>query len=515
MTGRSRQLACCATMDADMPFGATAVADTVIRSSDDIYLYVLGALLRYVSPVFRDLFSLNRGPSDSENETRNGYPVIPLPEDSDSIINLLRIIYPCIDKPKLDGSLVFMKVGEMAEKYGMDAVVKKLKKWLNRDYWMGKQPHRAFAIAAFLGWDEEMIAATKKLESWGHIPYCQEFQVISGADYYRLLEYRFGRGRELPGNEKDSSDSQSADCNSRLVAGKVICDAAEPFHSSVKADVILRSSDSVDFHASRTLLQLVSPNFEELFANPKEKESKNGLDVISVTEDSGALRYFLLMVYHHIDEPPMDNLESFANLCMIARKYGLSSIEARLKKQLATSPLLTDQPFRVYAITTVLRWSDVAAVAAKNTLNTPLQDAVTRVPELNRITGTELYRLVEYRTRCANAAYEVIKKSSSHQIFSPSRLLSYTFERSPGKANHVCSLLKENPALLGSKVEELLAACPRGAGYANAFTSEFLTFAQQRSGHYLKVSSAHGAFGCYKEMTGAIEEAVAKVLSCY
>ena len=117
-------------MEADKPFDSTSLADTVIRSSDDVHFYVLGAFLRYVSPTFRDMFSLSRGSAAEENEIKDGYPVIPLSEDKETIHYLLSNIHPYINKPKSDDSRLLIKVWKMAQKYGMDTVVCKLQKHL-------------------------------------------------------------------------------------------------------------------------------------------------------------------------------------------------------------------------------------------------------------------------------------------------------------------------------------------------------------------------------------------------
>ena len=73
-------------MEADKPFDSTTLGDIILISSDDIHFYVLEAFLSYVSPTFRDMkFSLSRGSLAEKNEMKDGYPVVPLPEDRESI----------------------------------------------------------------------------------------------------------------------------------------------------------------------------------------------------------------------------------------------------------------------------------------------------------------------------------------------------------------------------------------------------------------------------------------------
>ena len=88
-----------------------------------------------------------------------------------------------------------------------------------------------------------------------------------------------------------------------------------------------------------------------------------------------------------------------------------------------TSLSLVKEPLRVYAIAIALGWADVAKAAAKNTLNAPLKRAVTCVPELRRITGGVLYRLVNYWSWCARVARGIVE-SQLHLNFGPKRLFT-------------------------------------------------------------------------------------------
>ena len=102
-------------IEADKPFDSMALANTILRSSDNVHFYVLGAC-RYLSPTFRDMFSLGRRLATNKNYIKDGYPVIPLPEDRETIHYLLSIIHPYIDEPKFDDSRLLYKVSKMAEK---------------------------------------------------------------------------------------------------------------------------------------------------------------------------------------------------------------------------------------------------------------------------------------------------------------------------------------------------------------------------------------------------------------
>ena len=91
--------------------------------------------------------------------------------------------------------------------------------------------------------------------------------------------------------------------------------AAAPFDHA-KADIILRSSDNIDFRVFKLLLSLASPFFETLFDIPQpaeevgDQEVKDGLAVVRVTEDSKTLDALLRFCYPCTlaDDPKIDVL---------------------------------------------------------------------------------------------------------------------------------------------------------------------------------------------------------------
>ncbi len=492
-------------MKAEEPFDATALADTVLRSSDKVHFYVLGAFLRYASPAFRDLFSLGQGSAADKNEIKDGYAVIPFPEDSKTIRYLLSVIHPYIDKPKLDDSRLLIKVWKMAEKYGINTVVGKLQKQLLKDQWMKTQPHRVFAIAMIFGWKDGAERAKQSLASWISVPYCDEFEDISGTDYYDLLKDRFHGcdGASDSAGDNVSSDSMhstySLEANAR--------DASEPFNSNPVTDIILQSSDAVDFYVSRPFLQIISPAFAKLFSGTTGSDVKSGLSVIHVADHSEALRHFLLLLHHRMDKPPANDPGLIADICMVARKYDVPAIEARMKERLTASSLLVKEPLRVYAIATALGWADVAKAAAKNTLNAPLEEAVICVPELRRITGGALYRLVNYRSWCARVARGIVEKSQLHLNFGPKRLFTDLRDKA------LCELEGTGypDAYWSIDVVKDLTACPRGSTYTSIYVQLMEVLERHHEQHYWRVRDVIGFVWCQKSVEEAIEKGIDKV----
>ena len=153
-----------AIVDADSPYDPTAFADTIIRTSDNVHFYILGNFLSYVSQVFRDLFDLNRGAAVEQNEKKDGYPVIPLLDDSATLRFLLDLIHPRIEERQLDDVTLFWNVSRAAKKYCMDIIEGKLRARILTSDLINEGPFRIYAIATDLEWgDVADIAACKTL----------------------------------------------------------------------------------------------------------------------------------------------------------------------------------------------------------------------------------------------------------------------------------------------------------------------------------------------------------------
>ncbi|KAF8634592.1 hypothetical protein AX17_004181 [Amanita inopinata Kibby_2008] len=177
--------------DAPKPFDSSAQADVILRSSDSVDFFVVKSLLCLVSPIFKDMFSLNRGEALEKNEMKNGVPVVPLEEDSETVNNLLLLIYPYARQlaPDVD---VLIKTAKAAQKYGMDEIKRKLRRLFLASQVVIEEPLRAFCVGMHLGWRDVVNVAAfntlgKPLQDLGA---CDELEFVRVADYHRLLQWR-------------------------------------------------------------------------------------------------------------------------------------------------------------------------------------------------------------------------------------------------------------------------------------------------------------------------------------
>jgi len=194
-----------------------------------------------------------------------------------------------------------------------------------------------------------------------------------------------------------------------------IRNANAPFDAA-DADVILRSSDNVDFRTFKILLCLASPVFKSMFSLPQKQDEEGGkeemlggLPVVSMSEDSIAVER-LLLCCHPIStgvDVVGDKIEDIVIALEVAHKYDMEGAKRRAQAVLVASRFLDTEPIRIYAIACRFRLRDEAKIAAKYALRI---DAIPPyAAELEYVTGGDLLRLQKYHQACGQAASGLIE----------------------------------------------------------------------------------------------------------
>lgn len=193
------------------------------------------------------------------------------------------------------------------------------------------------------------------------------------------------------------------------------CNCASPPFDHPQADVILRSADGVEFRVFKLFLSLASPFFETLFGLPQapdgatDQETKDGLAVVAMSEDSKTLDSFFRFCYPSTlaDDPSLENLTDDLSLLAAARKYSLDLIEKKVCQALANPKVLETEPIRYFAIARNARLAHETITAARYTLRQPLIPA--RFSEIELITASELLALITYHKNCSIAVQPLTK----------------------------------------------------------------------------------------------------------
>ncbi len=506
-----------AIVDADAPYDSTTFADTILRTSDNVHFYIVGNMLCYVSPFFRDLFDLNRGAAAEQNEKKDGFLVIHLLDDSATLRLLLDFIYPRIGDPLLDNVTLFWNASKAAKKYCMDIVEGKLKDRIVASELIKKEPLRIYAVATDLEWDDiANVAARNTLGTQlKHLTYVVELRSISGAGFYRFLEYRLRCNTSARSQEERLSMITDYKLNSSSASDPASeLDGRGRFHPSSMADLILRSSDSIDFFVVAAVVRLVSPVFDAMFPL-KDHESKDGLPVILVQESSRVLLPLLRIVYHDIDELDTTDCQLYREIVLAVRKYGMTSIERKLRKQIATSSLILTEPLRIYILATIIGLGGVQRGAALNTLSRPLEE-MTYTSELKLITGADLYKLVRFRFRCGDEACAALVKDKNFSSYGLNNWSTYRRSLNPKSDRPSRPSRPSHPSHPSPPFQLLdwsgsLRACPRGSTMANIYTKRIEEVGRIDDDLDFRSTAFCGVVKCIRSAENVVEQAVSRV----
>ena len=167
------------------------------------------------------------------------------------------------------------------------------------------------------------------------------------------------------------------------------------------ANIILRSSDRVNFRVHRSLLALSSPFFEDLLSlpQPPDAELVDGLPVVPLPEDSDLLNSLISLLYPIRSPIVPSSYEKVFALLAASQKYDMVSIQSNIrdlvKRGIFPAPVQAEA-FSAYAIASRMGLSPEIEYAGSLTLGQPLTfDSLGE--GLRSFTGQALCDLIRYR----------------------------------------------------------------------------------------------------------------------
>lgn len=204
--------------------------------------------------------------------------------------------------------------------------------------------------------------------------------------------------------------------------------AVAPFDDQ-SADVILRSSDGVNFHVYKIILSLSSSVFQSMFTLPQPSApsmSVSTVPVIEMAEHSTVLTPLLRACYpaRYTDAQPECEAQTadavprsphptgilghdlIRQVLEAARKFDIASFDAPATNLLLD--LVPKDPIAVYATAVRFSLKVVAAAAAKQTLKFKHMEFESS-DSMNYMTAVQLYDLLRYHRRCGEAAHAAIQ----------------------------------------------------------------------------------------------------------
>ena len=167
-----------------------------------------------------------------------------------------------------------------------------------------------------------------------------------------------------------------------------------------QADVIIRSSDHVDFRVHKLILASSSPVFKDMFSlpQPPNNETVGGLPMVQLSEDAEIVRALITVLYPIPSEMPA-SYDRILALLAAAQKYDIGTVQSSIRAEVSHRKLSTlngTKAFRTYAIASSWRLIPEMEMAARLSLDLPMTFEHLGV-ELREFEGWALRTLVNYR----------------------------------------------------------------------------------------------------------------------
>ncbi|KAI6130163.1 hypothetical protein EV401DRAFT_615190 [Pisolithus croceorrhizus] len=182
--------------------------------------------------------------------------------------------------------------------------------------------------------------------------------------------------------------------------------AKAPF-DRIDADVILLSSDNVEFWVFKVILSLSSPVFESMFWGNGSKTSRSDTSAptFRVPESSTTLDTLLRLIYPTTTCLTLQSYDDAKPFLEAMAKYQVSDVVLQRAKRIVSMKHMEKHFMSIYALSCRYRWKDLALAAAKESLRLDiLHDTVPYVQEMEEITAASYHRLLLYHRACGTAA---------------------------------------------------------------------------------------------------------------
>ncbi|KAJ8488947.1 hypothetical protein ONZ45_g13769 [Pleurotus djamor] len=174
------------------------------------------------------------------------------------------------------------------------------------------------------------------------------------------------------------------------------------------ADLILRSSDGVDFRTHKFILSAASTFFEGLLSVPQPPStSTEEIVVVPFDLEHLPLNYLIRLCYPvPADTAGIDSLSCIESVLRAAHKYDMSVVTARLETVYLHIGLkqIEEDPGKAFVIACQYKWGVAARLAAQSSLKFSMDDLIKKLATVVICCdANDLQQLYMYHFRCRNA----------------------------------------------------------------------------------------------------------------
>ncbi|KAK0234107.1 hypothetical protein IW262DRAFT_1452648 [Armillaria fumosa] len=134
-----------------------------------------------------------------------------------------------------------------------------------------------------------------------------------------------------------------------MAANTTMTIADAPFDDPTDSvDLVVRTSDNVDFYVLSGLLSLKSPSsfFRHVLKNRQHTEEKDGFPVLEVEEDSDTFRIIFLLCYPDVT-PQIKSVGQIGAVKAALDKYCMDHAQEKFMQMVTASSLMKEQALQI------------------------------------------------------------------------------------------------------------------------------------------------------------------------
>ena len=177
------------------------------------------------------------------------------------------------------------------------------------------------------------------------------------------------------------------------------------------ADVIIRAAGTLDFHAHKLILSLVSPFFKDMFSLPQPpSDTPETLPHVDVQESPKTWENILRTIYPAIPNPAIDTLDDLQSLLFAARVYEMEFVIETHKNAFENWAFIEGDPLHLFSIACACGFEAQATYVARNAGLL----GVTRRFDYNNLKGLtfDVYgRLVSFLAERDNEWHQILRNA--------------------------------------------------------------------------------------------------------
>ncbi|PCH36298.1 hypothetical protein WOLCODRAFT_157012 [Wolfiporia cocos MD-104 SS10] len=347
-----------------------------------------------------------------------------------------------------------------------------------------QSPLRTFAIAYIHDLEDIASKSAEEVERQQLcISYVDELETIPAKAYIRLLDFCMVKKTPRPYTFCHGSNisQQQSSVQTPLPGARATRNASPPLDDLPGADIIIRTSDMVEFRVHRVILNMGAPGLLRISPTPYQHSpdssdngipSSNALPLLQLAEKCETISTLLRMCYP-CDSPIL--LSNFDALYTAAKKYSMQMVMDRLRHELINLLKGCDDSEPYYLLACRHSFKDIVYKSAKafSERDLGVWIAVERKPKsiwrqsFDAVPASAVFRLLQFHRKTKAEALALTSKwvPKPHRfgnVFDPTT----TFDA----VANACQLPAYRPSrypcwlsLFMSKVRPVLEEKPRGS----------------------------------------------------